>query len=31
MGGYTNPAELCFADCADQHGYDAELEFTALP
>jgi hypothetical protein len=30
MGRDTNPAELRFAGCADQHGYDAELEFTAL-
>jgi hypothetical protein len=31
MGRYTNPAELRFAGCADQHGYDAERELTALP
>lgn len=31
MGRYTNPAELRFAGWADQHGYDAEVEFTTLP
>jgi hypothetical protein len=30
MRRYTNPAELRFAGCADQHDYDAEFEFTAL-
>jgi hypothetical protein len=30
MGRYTNQAELRVAGCADHHGYDPELEFTAL-
>jgi hypothetical protein len=31
MGRDTNPVELRFAGCTDQHGVDAELELTALP
>jgi hypothetical protein len=27
----TNPVELRFAGCTDQHGVDAELELTVLP
>jgi hypothetical protein len=30
MGRDTNPADLRFAGCADQHDYDPDLEFTAL-
>ncbi|HEY0316868.1 MAG TPA: hypothetical protein VGC49_01095 [Solirubrobacterales bacterium] len=26
MGRYTNPAELRFAGCADQHGHDPDFE-----
>ncbi len=31
MGRKMNPAELASPGCTDQHGVDAELEWTALP
>jgi hypothetical protein len=31
MGPYANPAELRHAGFADQHDFDAEVKFTAMP